>query len=100
MIGILIFSEFDTGDRVIVILDRVALLLQSSLCIIHALGLLYRKAWGLKLTYINCLITSFGGLYIIVTNDILQKRLIAIVLVLVSYGLYLYFKKKKHMFIN
>ena len=91
----LVFAELD-----IIILDRIALLVQGLLCIVTALFLIYKKALGIKLVHLNCIGPSLLGLYLIVTNEIVYNRVKGLVLVIISYCIYWYFKKRKHMFTN
>ncbi|MBT6871586.1 MAG: hypothetical protein HOA66_09055 [Candidatus Marinimicrobia bacterium] len=99
-IGLFLFLDFILEDLENVILFRFLYLLAAALFISAAYSLQYRKSWAINFVYVIVIMNTVVGLVGIVIDETIIERLKDVVMIIISYCWYVYFAKRKEMFVH
>jgi len=83
-----------------IIFFRIEYLIRSIFAIGSAWALQKRKVWALKLVFTNLILISLISLFRLIIGEILIERIHDVIPIIISYCYYVYFNKRRWMFIN
>lgn len=99
---LLIFSDLFTGNLQfsVTIYFRILFFIGSISGIGSAWALQKRKVWALKLVFTILILNLLSGVVGLIIGETIINRILSVILIIIAYCYYVYFNKRRSMFIN